>query len=108
MQLNLSGQHIEITDSLREHVSNKFAKLTRHFDHMTHVHVVLSVEKQRQKAEATIHVSGANLFASDEHENMYTAIEHIISKLDRQIIKHKNKIQDHHQADGANMKHNAV
>ena len=67
MQLNLSGQHIEITDSLREHVSNKFAKLTRHFDHMTHVHVVLSVEKQRQKAEATIHVSGANLFASDEH-----------------------------------------
>ncbi len=107
MQLNLSGQHIEITDSLRDHVNNKFEKLTRHFDHMTNVHVILSVEKQRQKAEATVHVSGADLFASDENENMYTAIERLVSKLDRQIIKHKDKIKNHHQADGVNMKHNA-
>ncbi|MBL1320202.1 MAG: ribosome-associated translation inhibitor RaiA [Methylophaga sp.] len=107
MQLNLSGQHIEITDSLRDHVNNKFEKLTRHFDQMTNVHVILSVEKQRQKAEATVHASGADLFASDENENMYTAIEHLVSKLDRQIIKHKDKIKNHHQADGVNMKHNA-
>jgi putative sigma-54 modulation protein len=107
MQLSLSGQHIEITDSLRDHVKSKLEKLTRHFDHMTNVHVVLSVEKDRQKAEATIHVSGADLFASDENENMYTAIEHLVAKLDRQIIKHKDKIKNHHQADGANMKQNA-
>lgn len=107
MQLNLSGQHIEITDSLRDHVNKKFEKLTRHFDNMTNVHVVLSVEKLRQKAEATVHVSGADLFASDEHENMYTAIEGLVAKLDRQIIKHKDKITDHHQADAADMKHNA-
>jgi putative sigma-54 modulation protein len=107
MQLSLSGQHIEITDSLREHVKSKLEKLTRHFDHMTNVHVVLSVEKDRQKAEATVHVSGADLFASDENENMYTAIEHLVAKLDRQIIKHKDKIKNHHQADGANMKKNA-
>ncbi len=107
MQLNLSGQHIEITDSLRDHVNSKFEKLTRHFDHMTNIHVVLSVEKQRQKAEATVHASGADLFASDENENMYTAIEQLISKLDRQIIKHKDKIKNHHQSDGADMKHNA-
>lgn len=106
MQLNLSGQHIEITDSLRDHVNHKFEKLTRHFDHMTNVHVILSVEKQRQKAEATVHVSGADLFASDENENMYTAIEHLVAKLDRQIIKHKDKTKNHHQADGAGMKHN--
>jgi putative sigma-54 modulation protein len=74
---------------------------------MTNVHVILSVEKLRQKAEATVHVSGADLFASDEHENMYSAIENLVSKLDRQIIKHKDKITDHHQADGAEMKHNA-
>jgi putative sigma-54 modulation protein len=74
---------------------------------MTNVHVILSVEKLRQKAEATVHVSGADLFASDEHENMYSAIENLVSKLDRQIIKHKDKITDHHQADGAQMKHNA-
>lgn len=107
MQLNLSGQHIEITDSIRDHVNNKFEKLTRHFDRMINVHIVLSVEKQRQKAEAAIHVGGAELFASDENENMYTAIERLVSKLDRQIIKHKDKIKNHHQADGANMKHNA-
>ncbi|MBT3504280.1 MAG: ribosome-associated translation inhibitor RaiA [Piscirickettsiaceae bacterium] len=107
MQLNLSGQHIEITDSLRDHVNNKFEKLTRHFGHMTNVHVILTVEKQRQKAEATVHVSGADLFASDENENMYTAIEHLVAKLDRQIIKHKDKVKNPHQADGAQMKHNA-
>ena len=107
MQLNLSGQHIDITDSLRDHVHKKFEKLTRHFDHMTNVHVVLSVEKQRQKAEATVHASGADLFASDEQENMYTAIENLVAKLDRQIIKHKDKITNHHQADGAIQKHNA-
>jgi putative sigma-54 modulation protein len=107
MQLNLSGQHIEITDSLRDHVKKKFEKLTRHFDHMTNVHVVLSVEKLRQKAEATVHVSGADLFASDEHENMYSAIENLVSKLDRQIIKHKDKLTDHHQAAGSELKHSA-
>ena len=107
MQLNLSGQHIEITGSLRDHVNKKFEKLTRHFDRMTNVHVILTVEKQRQKAEATVHVSGADLFASDENENMYTAIENLVSKLDRQVIKHKDKLKDHHQADGAEMKNNA-
>ena len=107
MQLNLSGQHIAITDSLRDHVNKKFEKLTRHFDHMTNVHVVLSVEKLRQKAEATVHASGADLFASDEQENMYSAIENLVAKLDRQIIKHKDKITNHHQADGVIQKHNA-
>ncbi|HAD32255.1 MULTISPECIES: ribosome-associated translation inhibitor RaiA [unclassified Methylophaga] len=107
MQLNLSGQHIDITDSLRDHVNKKFEKLTRHFDHMTNVHVVLSVEKLRQKAEATVHASGADLFASDEQENMYSAIENLVAKLDRQIIKHKDKITNHHQADGVIQKHNA-
>ncbi len=108
MQLNLTGHHIEITDSLRDHVTNKIQKLKRHFDHMTNVHVVLSVEKDRKKAEATVHVSGADLFASDENDNMYTAIEHVVNKLDRQIIKHKEKMKNHHQHDGADMKHNAV
>lgn len=105
MQLNLSGQHVEITDSLRDYVNSKLERLTRHFDHMTNVHVILSVEKTRQKAEATIHVSGADLFASDENEDMYTAIDALISKLDRQIIKHKDKIKDHHQAAGVDRKH---
>lgn len=100
MQLNLSGHHIDITTALRDYVSNKMERLERHFDHVTNVHVILSVEKLRQKAEATLHVSGANLFANAEHENMYAAIDALVDKLDRQIKKHKEKTKDHHQASG--------
>ncbi len=100
MQIELSGQHIEITDSLRDYVNNKFERLERHFDHVTNVHAVLSVEKLRQKAEATIHVSGGNLFAEAENEDMYAAIDALTDKLDRQIKKHKEKLTDHHRSDG--------
>jgi putative sigma-54 modulation protein len=100
MQLNLSGHHIEITSALRNYVSSKMERLERHFDHVTNIHVILSVEKSRQKAEATIHVRGANLFANAEHEDMYAAIDGLTDKLDRQIKKHKEKLKDHHQADG--------
>jgi len=100
MQLNLSGHHIDITTALRDYVSTKMERLERHFDHVTNMHVILSVEKLRQKAEATLHVSGANLFANAEHENMYAAIDALADKLDRQIKKHKEKTQDHNQASG--------
>ena len=99
MQLSISGQHLDITDNLRDHITLKFQKLTHHFEHITNVHVVLDVAKKRQHAEATVHVSGADLFASAQHENMYSAIDHLVAKLDRQIIKHKAKIQNHHRAD---------
>lgn len=101
MQLNLSGHHIDITPALREYVTSKMERLERHFDHVTNVHVVLSVEKLRQKAEATFHISGGNLFANAEHEDMYAAIDALADKLDRQIKKHKEKVTDHHRANGA-------
>ncbi|MCK5876249.1 MAG: ribosome hibernation promoting factor [Candidatus Marithrix sp.] len=100
MQLNLSGHHIEITSALRSYVTSKMERLERHFDHVTNVHVILSVEKLRQKAEATLHASGANLFAEAEHEDMYAAIDGLTDKLDRQLKKHKEKIKDHRQAEG--------
>ncbi|MCO4321424.1 ribosome hibernation promoting factor [Aliidiomarina quisquiliarum] len=95
MQINLTGHHVDITDALRNYVDTKFAKLERHFDHITNVHVVLNVEKLRQKAEATLHVSGGELFATSEHEDMYAAIDGLIDKLDRQVIKHKEKLRRH-------------
>ncbi|ASD68551.1 MULTISPECIES: ribosome hibernation promoting factor [Pseudoalteromonas] len=95
MQLNLTGRHVEITDSLRDYVTNKFAKLERHFDHINNVHVILDVEKLVQKAEATLHVNGGELFASTEHQDMYAAIDGLIDKLDRQVIKHKEKLTRH-------------
>lgn len=95
MQINLTGHHVDITDSLREYVDTKFAKLERHFDHITNVHVILNVEKLRQKAEATVHLSGAEVFATSEHEDMYAAIDGLIDKLDRQVVKHKEKMKRH-------------
>ncbi|NOU53067.1 ribosome hibernation promoting factor [Pseudoalteromonas sp. JBTF-M23] len=95
MQLNLTGRHVEITDSLRDYVNNKFAKLERHCDHINNVHVILDVEKLVQKAEATLHVNGGELFASTEHQDMYAAIDSLIDKLDRQVIKHKEKLTRH-------------
>ncbi len=91
MQMSLSGHHVEITDALRSYVDDKFERLERHFDQVINVHVVLSVEKLRQKAEATIHVNGGSVFADSVHEDMYAAIDGLIDKLDRQVKKHKEK-----------------
>ncbi len=101
MQLNITGHHLEVTDSLHDYVVGKLERIERHFDHVTNVHVILSLEKLRQKAEATIHVSGGNLFADADHEDMYAAIDSMIDKLDRQIKKHKEKITNHHRGDGS-------
>lgn len=95
MQINLTGHHVDITESLRDYVDTKFAKLERHFDHITNVHVILNVEKITQKAEATVHLSGAEVFATSEHEDMYAAIDGLIDKLDRQVVKHKEKLKRH-------------
>jgi putative sigma-54 modulation protein len=102
MQLNITGRHVDVTDSMQDYVTSKLEKVERHFDHVTNVHVILSVEKLRQKAEATIHVSGGgNVFAESENEDMYTAIDSMTDKLDRQIKKHKEKLTDHHRNGGA-------
>ena len=95
MQVIITGHHLEVTDALRAHIDAKFEKLARHFDNVTDVHVILSVEKLTQKAEATLHLSGANIFAEDHQEDMYVAIDHLVDKLDRQIIKHKEKTGQH-------------
>lgn len=100
MQLNLTGHHIDITDALRDYVNTKLDKLQRHFDHVTNIHVILSVEKLIQKAEAKLHVSGADVFADAAHEDMYAAIDALVDKLDRQLKKHRSKQNNHHRADG--------
>jgi putative sigma-54 modulation protein len=100
MQINLSGHHVDITPALRDYVSNKLARLERHFDHITNVYVTLSVEKLRQTAEATIHIPGGEVYAAAESEDMYAAIDALVDKLDRQVKRHKEKTTDHHQAAG--------
>ena len=95
MQINLTGHHVELTDSLRNYVDTKFEKLERHFDHISNVHVILNVEKLNQRAEATVHLKGGEVFANSEHTDMYAAIDGLIDKLDRQVIKHKEKLKRH-------------
>ena len=104
MQISVTGQQLEITNSLRDYVTSKLERLERHFDKMTNVHAILSVEKLRQKAEATIHINGANLFASAEDEDMYAAIDAMTDKLDRQLKKHKEKRSDHHRGESSAIK----
>ena len=92
MQISITGHHVDITQALRDYVESKVGRLERHFDNMTNVHVILSIQKERQKAEATIHVSRGNLFADTEHEDMYAAIDGLVDKLDRQLKKYKEKL----------------
>ena len=101
MQIDVTGHHVELTDPLRNYVSEKFERLERHFDQVTDVHVILSVEKLRHTAEATMHISGGKLFADSTNEDMYAAIDSLTDKLDRQIKKHKEKLTDHHRSEGA-------
>ncbi len=97
MQLTLSGHHVELTDSLRNYVNEKLSKLKRHFDQVIEVKVILTVEKLRQKAEASVFVSGNQFYAEDTQEDMYAAIDGLIDKLDRQVVKHKEKSKNHHR-----------
>jgi len=93
MQAIISGHHVEVTPALREFINSKLEKLERHFDQISSIKVVLHVEKLRQKADATIHIAGADVVANAEHDDMYAAIDLLTDKLDRQIIKHKEKSQ---------------
>ena len=96
MQLNITGHHLEVTAPLKAYVTEKLQKPERHYDHITNAHVVLSVEKLRQRAQATIHISGAELFADANCDDLYAAIDKLTDKLDRQILKHKEKAVDRH------------
>ncbi len=95
MQLTISGHHLDLTEALNDYVTNKLTKIGKHHDRITNTHVILSVDKLTQKAEATMHVSGADLYAEAASEDMYAAIDDLAGKLDRQLIKHKEKHRNH-------------
>ena len=98
MRLNVTGHHVEVTPALRSYVEKKLERIVRHFDHVIDVHCVLTVEKLRQKAEATVHVSGCDIHADATEPDMYAAIDALTDKLDRGVRKHKEKLTDHHAA----------
>jgi len=101
MNLIIKAHNFEITPSIDVHVRNKFKKITNHFDHLINAKFTLSLEKIDNIAQVTIHLPKADIHAESSDENMYHAIEIVIQKLDRQVIKYKEKNSDHHQADGS-------
>ena len=100
MNLNITGHHVEVTPAIREYVVQKLDRVIRHFDHVTSTHVILSVEKLKQKAEVTLHVKGKDIFVENAHEDLYAAIDQLMDKLDRQVCRHKEMLQDHHRQGG--------
>ncbi len=95
MNLNITGHHIEVTPAIHDYVIGKLDRVIRHFDSVTSVHVILSVEKLQQKAEITLHVKGKDIFADAVNADLYASIDALVDKLDRQVVKHKEKVSDH-------------
>ena len=95
MNLHLSGHHVDVTPAMREYVTTKFSRITRHFDHVIDINVILSVEKLKQKIEANVHLSGKDIFVECDDPDMYAAIDALVDKLDRQILKHKERHFEH-------------
>lgn len=95
MNLNITGHHVDVSPAIRDYVTSKLDRVIRHFDNVTSINVILSVEKLVQKAEVTLHVRGKDIYVEAEEADMYAAIDAMADKLDRQVIKHKQKVQDH-------------
>jgi putative sigma-54 modulation protein len=97
MNLQISGHHLEITPAIHDYVTGKLERVVRHFDNVIDVNVILSVDKLKQKAEVTVHLSGKDIFVEAIEEDLYASVDCLVDKLDRQIQKHKQKLQDHHR-----------
>ena len=95
MNVQVSGHHVEVTQAIRDYVLSKLERIQRHFDHVIDINVVLSVQKLRQKAEISVHMPGKDIHVESDDEDLYAAIDLMMSKLDRQIIKHKGKAFGH-------------
>ncbi|TXH23946.1 MAG: ribosome-associated translation inhibitor RaiA [Elusimicrobia bacterium] len=97
MNLQVSGHHLEITPALHDYVTSKLERITRHFDNVIDVSVILSVDKLNQKAEVTVHLAGKDVYVESVDEDLYAAVDGLVDKLDRQVQKYKQKLKDHHR-----------
>jgi putative sigma-54 modulation protein len=91
VNLSVSGHHLEVTPAIRSYVRAKLERINRHFDHMIDAHVILTVNKVKQKAEVTLHVRGKDLHCESEEDDLYAAIDLLADKLDRQVLRYKDK-----------------
>lgn len=108
MNLNLTGNHLDITPAIRDYVIAKLDRITRHFDHVIDVQVVMSVAKLRHKVEANLHARGKDIHVEAVELDMYAAIDALVDKLDRQVVKHKEKLALRRHGGGAAVKREAA
>lgn len=95
MNLNITGRHLEITPAIRDYVKNKMSRVARHFDNVIDTQVMLSIERLKHTAEVTMRLRGKDIHCEASDENLYAAIDLLSDKIDRQVLKYKNKLQDH-------------
>jgi putative sigma-54 modulation protein len=98
MQINVTGHHVDVSAPLHDYVTEKMQRLSRHFDHVISVNVILTIERRNHEAEATVHAAGRSLFANQTAEDMYAAIDGLVDKLDRQVRRYKEKLTNHQGA----------
>jgi putative sigma-54 modulation protein len=95
MNLSITGHHLDVTPAIREYIQTKIARVTRHFDHVIDTQVMLSVEPLKHRAEITMHVRGKDIHCEAIEDNLYAAIDVLIDKVDRKVVQHKNRTQNH-------------
>ncbi len=96
MQINITGHHVEVTPALRTYVTEKLQRISRHFDHVISINVILKVENHQQQAEGTVITAGKALFAHEIDSDMYAAIDGLVDKLDKQVRRYKDRTKNHH------------
>lgn len=97
MNINVRGKHIDVTPALREHVEKRLGRVTRFFENLRDVNVVLKVEKERHIIEVTIPINGITLRGEESSTDMYASIDMVVDKLEKQLSKHKEKLK-HYRA----------
>lgn len=96
MNLKVSGHHLDVTPAIQGYIEEKMARIARHFDQVMDIDIILSVDKLEQKVEAKVHLSGKDLYCESIDADMYAAIDGLADKLDRVVLKHKERLADHH------------
>ena len=97
MRIETHGQQIDVTPAMRDYVESKFSRLGRHFEQPLDVRTTLAVDKPDHRAEATLNINGRTLHADASGVDMYAAIDLLADKLDRLLVKHKEKQVDSHR-----------
>lgn len=93
MNISTTARHYDLAPALKDYAEGKVQNLKRYFDHIVNANLIFSLEKYRHKVEITLHVNGRDFISIEESDDMYTAVDRSVDKLERQLRRHKGKIK---------------